>query len=177
MQETRVQSLGQEDLLEKEMATHSSILAWRIPWTEEPGGLQSTGLQRVGHNRAFTFTLKILRAITKVSVIVKCYWHCYCHSEKRFLTKVSYRRKRTKPGKASKKCKWILRTMGNNQRFEIGEDHHCLKKKKKCHWKEAPLLTFSWDNLSHYVQYLHVFYLKYTREPNLIPWKLKQPWS
>ena len=42
--------LGQEDPLEKEMATHSSILAWRIPWTEEPGGLQSTGSQRVGHN-------------------------------------------------------------------------------------------------------------------------------
>ena len=41
--ETRVQSLGREDPLEKEMATHSSILAWRIPWTEEPGGLQSTG--------------------------------------------------------------------------------------------------------------------------------------
>ena len=50
LQETWVQSLGQEDPLEKEMATHSSILAWRIPWTEEPGGLQSTGLQRVGHN-------------------------------------------------------------------------------------------------------------------------------
>ena len=50
MQETRVQSLGQEDLLEKEMATHSSILAWRIPWTEEPGGLQSTRSQRVGHD-------------------------------------------------------------------------------------------------------------------------------
>ena len=49
MQETWVQSLGWEDPLEKEMATHSSILAWRIPWTEEPGGLQSTGLQRVGH--------------------------------------------------------------------------------------------------------------------------------
>ena len=47
MWETRVQSLGQEDLLEKETATHSSILAWRIPWTEEPGGLQSTGSQRV----------------------------------------------------------------------------------------------------------------------------------
>ena len=46
-QETRVQSLGWEDPLEKEMATHSSILAWRIPWTEEPGGLQSTGSQRV----------------------------------------------------------------------------------------------------------------------------------
>ena len=50
MQETRVQSLGWEDLLEKEMATHSSILAWRIPWTEELGGLQSTGSQRVGHD-------------------------------------------------------------------------------------------------------------------------------
>ena len=51
IQETRVQSLGREDLLEKEMATHSSILAWRIPWTEEPGRLQSNRQQRVGHNR------------------------------------------------------------------------------------------------------------------------------
>ena len=50
MQETQVQSLGQEDPLEKEMATQSSILAWEIPWTEEPGGLQSMGLQRVQHN-------------------------------------------------------------------------------------------------------------------------------
>ena len=49
MQETWVQSLGREDPLEKGMATHSSILAWRIPWTKEPGGLQSMGLQRVGH--------------------------------------------------------------------------------------------------------------------------------
>ena len=49
LQETWVRSLGREDPLEKEMATHSSILAWRIPWTEEPGGLQSTGYQRVGH--------------------------------------------------------------------------------------------------------------------------------
>ena len=47
MQETQVKSLGQEDPLEKEMATHSSILAWEIAWTEEPGGLQSMGLQRV----------------------------------------------------------------------------------------------------------------------------------
>ena len=45
-----VQSLGQEDRLEKEMATHSSILAWRIPWTEEPGRLESIGSQRVGHD-------------------------------------------------------------------------------------------------------------------------------
>ena len=50
MQETRVRSLGQEDPLEKEMATHSSTLAWKIPWTEEPGRLQSMGLQRVRHN-------------------------------------------------------------------------------------------------------------------------------
>ena len=49
VRETRVQSLGWEDPLEKEMATHSSNLAWKIPWTEEPGGLQSMGSQRVGH--------------------------------------------------------------------------------------------------------------------------------
>ena len=52
VQETWVQFLGREDPLEKEMATHSSILAWKIPWTEEPGGLQSMGLQRVGHDWA-----------------------------------------------------------------------------------------------------------------------------
>ena len=50
MRETQVQSLGQEDLLEKEMATHSIILAWKISWMEEPGRLQSTGSQRVGHD-------------------------------------------------------------------------------------------------------------------------------
>ena len=49
-QEMQVQSLGQEDLLEEDMATHSNILAWRIPWTEEPGGIQSVGLQRVTHD-------------------------------------------------------------------------------------------------------------------------------
>ena len=50
MQETWVRSLGGEDPLDKEMATHSSILAWRIPWTEEPDGLQSMGSQRAGHD-------------------------------------------------------------------------------------------------------------------------------
>ena len=50
MQETQVQSLVWEDPLEKEMATHSSLVAWRIPWTEEPGRLESMGLQRVRHN-------------------------------------------------------------------------------------------------------------------------------
>ena len=59
VQETWVQSLGQEDPLEEAMATHSNILAWRIPWTEKPGGLHSMELQRVGYNWAtntFTFT-------------------------------------------------------------------------------------------------------------------------
>ena len=56
MQETWVQSLGREDPLEKEMATHSSALAWRIPWTKEPGGLQSMGLQSQTRLSDFTFT-------------------------------------------------------------------------------------------------------------------------
>ena len=56
MRETWVQSLGREDLLQKEMTTHSSILAWKIPWMEEPGGLQSMGSQRVGHDWATTLT-------------------------------------------------------------------------------------------------------------------------
>ena len=59
MRETRVQSLGREDSLEKEMATHSSILAWKIPWMEEPGGLQSTGSQRVGHDWATSLSLSL----------------------------------------------------------------------------------------------------------------------
>ena len=50
MRESSIQSLGWEDPLEKGMATHCSILAWRIPWTEEPGGLQSIGSQKVGHD-------------------------------------------------------------------------------------------------------------------------------
>ena len=57
---TVVRSLGQEEPLEKGMATHSSILAWRIPWTEEPGGLQSMGSQRVGHNWATFISLCLL---------------------------------------------------------------------------------------------------------------------
>ena len=57
MQETWVRSLGQEDPLEKEMSIHSSTLAWKIPWTEEPGGLQSMGLQRVGHDLMTSLSL------------------------------------------------------------------------------------------------------------------------
>ena len=61
MRETRVQSLGREDLLEKEMATHSSILTWKIPWMVEPGRLQSMGSQRVGHNWATSLSLFTFR--------------------------------------------------------------------------------------------------------------------
>ena len=57
MWETRVRSLGQEDPPEREMATHSSILAWKIPWTEEPGGLQSMGLQSVRRNQTTSLSL------------------------------------------------------------------------------------------------------------------------
>ena len=58
-QETRVRSLGQEDPLEKEMATGSSIPAWRIPWPEEPGGLQSRGSQRIGHDGSLMMHLSM----------------------------------------------------------------------------------------------------------------------
>ena len=58
IQETQVQSLGWEDPLEKEMAIHSSTIAWKIPWTEEPGGLQSIGLQRVRHDLVTKTTSK-----------------------------------------------------------------------------------------------------------------------
>ena len=59
MQETRVQSLGQGDLLEKGMATHSSILAWRIPWTEEPGRLQSMGYKELDRTKQLTLSLHL----------------------------------------------------------------------------------------------------------------------
>ena len=69
VQETQVRSLGQEDPLEKGMDTYSSILAWKIPWTEEPGGLQLMGLQRVSHDWAtntFTFSLSGLKVVFMV---------------------------------------------------------------------------------------------------------------
>ena len=73
MWETQVRSLHREDLLEKAMATHSSTLAWKIPWTKEPGRLQSTGSQRIGHNWAtlllhFIITAKPLLSTYQISV-------------------------------------------------------------------------------------------------------------
>ena len=67
MWETWVQSLGGEDPLEKEIATHSSILAWRIPWMEEPGGLQSTGSQRVRHDWATSLTHEDLQDLLEAT--------------------------------------------------------------------------------------------------------------
>ena len=72
MWETWVQSLGREDPLEKEMATHSSILAWKIPWTEDPGRLQSMGSQRVGHDWA-TFFLSYVTDLQSHLVLVLTY--------------------------------------------------------------------------------------------------------
>ena len=76
MQETRVQSLGQEDPLEEEMATHSSILAWEIPWTEKPGGVQTVGLQRVQHDLAIkqTTTKEMLQNLGNSYYYVKKLW-------------------------------------------------------------------------------------------------------
>ena len=65
-QKTWVSSLGQKDPLEEGMATHSSILAWRIPWTEEPGGPQSMGLQRVGRDRVIKHTARYVHCRAEV---------------------------------------------------------------------------------------------------------------
>ena len=72
MWETRVRFLGLEDSLEKEMATHSSILAWKIPWTEEPGGLQSTGSQRLGHDWVTSLSLSIIGSHYYQIIFTKC---------------------------------------------------------------------------------------------------------
>ena len=69
MQETQVRSLGWEDPLEKEMAIHSSTVAWKIPWTEKPGRLQSMGLQRVGNDFTFTFTLRWKRNTSRLYIV------------------------------------------------------------------------------------------------------------
>ena len=72
MQETRVQSLGLEDPLEEEMATHSSVLTWEIPWTEEPGGLQPMGSQRVGHNLVTNTLTSFISKVTRIYCRITC---------------------------------------------------------------------------------------------------------
>ena len=76
MQETQVPSLGWKDPLEKEMAAHSSILAWRIPWTQETGGLQSTGLWSLTRLSDFTFTF-ILLLTTEANSVLVVWQHSY----------------------------------------------------------------------------------------------------
>ena len=71
MRETQVQSLGQEDPLENGMATHSSILVWEIPWTEEPGGLRSLWSERVGHNSATNTHFKQLDSVWGASLMAQ----------------------------------------------------------------------------------------------------------
>ena len=72
MQETQAGSLGREDPLEKEMPTHSSTLAWKIPWMEEPGGLQSMGSQRVGHDSMTSLSLTLWLKMEKEMVTHSC---------------------------------------------------------------------------------------------------------
>ena len=69
VQETQVWSLGWEDPLEKEMTTHSSTLAWEIPWTEEPGGLQSMGLQRVGHDWSTSLSIRAKNQLNSSRIV------------------------------------------------------------------------------------------------------------
>ena len=88
IQETRVQSLGEEDPLENEMAPHSSTLAWKIPWTEEPGRLQPMGSQRVGHDwatslmcqtpiRSFKTCIEVVSCFKSVFFSQLCFRECY----------------------------------------------------------------------------------------------------
>ena len=82
MQDIQVRSLGQEDPLEKEMETHSDILAWRLPWTEEPGGLQSVGSQTVGHDWATEPDWTELAANQPQQYHLKKYLLIYLHCSK-----------------------------------------------------------------------------------------------
>ena len=67
-----IQSLGWEDSLKEEMTTHSSIVAWKIPWTEEPGRLQSMGLQKVGHNWAYTHAHNLINSTERpIRIVMK----------------------------------------------------------------------------------------------------------
>ena len=81
LRETRVQSMGQEDPLEKEMATHSTTLAWKIPWMEEPGGLQSMGPQSRTRLSDFTFFLSKQYWKKELNFILKYYWTVWTFSK------------------------------------------------------------------------------------------------
>ena len=93
VQETWVQSLGQENPLEKAVVTHVSILVWRIPWTEEPGGLQSTGSQRLRHDRVTYTWQTLLSSIYQIDSSLNIIFSpvgSNCHPESQFLLCTSY---------------------------------------------------------------------------------------
>ena len=120
MQETWVQYLGQKDPLEKEMATHCSILAWIIPWTEKPGGLQSMGLQRVGHNwviNTFTFNIFLGNSFINCPSILSYFFYFFSpyilymlHSFKNY---------------SSNAC-WELEIQQWTRYREWGKEHKCV---------------------------------------------------
>ena len=86
--QTRIRSLGREDPLEKEMATHSSILAWKIPWTEEPGRLQPMGSQRVGHDWATE--LNVFNCFLNIFWLILRFYSSDLHFEQIFLTDFNF---------------------------------------------------------------------------------------
>ena len=85
MQETPVRSLGGKDPLEKGRATHPSILAWRIPWTEEPGGLQSMRSQRVGHDGATNPSKPVTALVVSRNLLEECAWNPKYNTEAELL--------------------------------------------------------------------------------------------
>ena len=124
MQETQIQSLGQEDPLEKGMATLSSILAWRIPRTEEPGTLQSKRSQRVGHDWAtntLTFT-----------------FHTHTHTYTRLFSSVQFSRSVMSAIKKKKKNNVICSNMGRPR-------HYHTKWRKSDRERQIPHITYMWN--------------------------------
>ena len=134
MWETQVQSLGREDPLEKEMATHSSILAWRIPWAEEPGRLQSTGSQRVRHDWATSlhfssvhFTLQHLLDVPGGFSGKNPAWQC----------------------ERCKRCEF--RSLGGEKLLEENMATHSSIPAWRTSWTEEPveLCSIGWQRIGH----------------------------
>ena len=159
MQETQVWSLGWEDPLEKEMATHSSILAWKIPWTEEPGGLQSKGLQRVkhdwvtGHQQQQAFNIRhsaqahqYTNAHTQIHTYSSLTWDFGCklqnqHESDDLLIYIKYREQ-----KSTLIDQDILKTTCVICRYNISEFKQTKKYKRHWKFKYTGYLIILWTN-------------------------------
>ena len=132
MQETRVWSLGREESLEKGMAIHSSILAWRIPWTEEPGRQQSIGLHRVGHD------CSDLACTLKTTVVEYNRWHTGLALSEQARRAMDWRRER----------RWELGELTDRQQQETEgkmQFHSCQT------WMECTLASLKLCNLKFFV--------------------------